>query len=201
MRLSGGTGPSAKSRRQKAGRSKPPKKATAARSGREPAIAELQDELSALRRELSETREQQTATSAILKAIANSPDKLELVFEPLLSNATRLCNAKFGILVLYDGEAFLRVATHNVPPAFVESHLHKVIQLHPESLLARVARTKGVLQFADYKAEAPYREGDPTAIKLVDIGGARTIVAVPMLKGGHAHRRDRDLSSRGRAIY
>ena len=88
----------------------------------------------------------------------------------------------FGILSLYDGEVFHRVAAHNVPPAFAEGHLHEVIHLHPESGLAQMLRTKRVLQIADYKAEAPYREGDPTAVKLVDIGGARTLVNVPLLK-------------------
>ena len=151
--------------------------------GLEPSVAELQEQLAALTRELGEAREQQAATSAVLKTISHSPDNLELVFEPLLSNATRLCKANFGILSLYDGEVFHRVAMHNVPPAFAEGYLHKDIHLHPESGLARMLRTKRVGQIADYRAEAPYREGDPTAVKLVDIGGARTLVNVPLLKG------------------
>ena len=182
MRRSGGTGQPTKPQRRKPGQSKSHKKATAPTHGRRPFVAEPEDELNALRRELREAREQRTATSAVLKTISNSPDNLELVFEPLLSNATRLCNAEFGILSLYDGEVFHRVAAHNVPPAFADGHLHEVIHLHPESGLAQMLRTKRVLQIADYKAEAPYREGDPTAVKLVDIGGARTLVNVPLLK-------------------
>ena len=179
---SGGTGQPTKRPRQKPGHSKLHKKTTVRARGRRPSVAELQERLNALTKELSEAREQQTATADVLKTISNSPDKLELVFEPLLSNATRLCNAKFGILSLYDGEVFHRVAAHNVPPAFAEGYLHEVIQLHPESGLAQMLRTKRVEQIADYKAEAPYREGDPTAVKLVDIGGARTLVNVPLLK-------------------
>ena len=182
MRPSGGTGQPTKPPRQKRGPSKSHRTATAVARGRRPSVAELQDELNALKRELREAREQRTATSAVLKTISISPNKLELVFEPLLSNATRLCKANFGILSLYDGEVFHRVAMHNVPPAFAEGYLHKVIHLHPESGLAQMLRTKRVLQIADYKAEAPYREGDPTAVKLVDIGGARTLVNVPLLK-------------------
>ena len=182
MRPSGGTGQRTKTPRQKRGPLKSHRTATAAARDRRPSVAELQDQINALRRELSEAREQQAATSAVLKTISNSPEALELVFEPLLSNATRLCNAEFGILSLYDGEVFHRVAAHNVPPAFTEGHLHEVIHLHPESGLAQMLRTKRVLQIADYKAGAPYREGDPTAVKLVDIGGARTLVNVPLLK-------------------
>ena len=150
--------------------------------GLERSVAELQEQLAALRRELNEAREQQAATSAVLKTISNLPDKLELVFEPLLSNATRLCNAEFGIISLYDGEVFRNVAMHNVPPAYAEIGIREVIRPHPESMLAQVVRTKRLVQVADYKAEAPYREGHPTVVALVDIGGARTFVTVPMLK-------------------
>ena len=182
MRPSGGTGQPTKPSRRKPGHSKLHKNATEAARGRRPSVAELQERLNALTKGLSEAREQQAATSAVLKTISHSPGKLELVFEPLLSNATRLCNANFGVLSLYDGEVFHRVAMHNVPPAFAEGYLHEVIHLHPESGLAQMLRTKRVVQIADYKAEAPYREGDPTAVKLVDIGGARTLVNVPLLK-------------------
>ena len=182
MRPSGGAGQPTKPPRQKRGPSKSHRKATAAAHGSGPSVAEPEDELNALRRELREAREQQAATFAVLKTISNSPDKLELVFEPLLSNATRLCNAEFGMINLYDGEVFRNVAMHNVPPAYAEIGFREVIRPHPESTLAQMVRTQRAVQSADYKAEAPYREGHPTVVALVDIGGARTIVAVPMLK-------------------
>ena len=182
MRPSGGAGQPTKPPRQKRGPSKSHRKATAAAHGSGPSVAEPEDELNALRRELREAREQQAATFAVLKTISNSPDKLELVFEPLLSNATRLCNAEFGMINLYDGEVFRNVAMHNVPPAYAEIGFREVIWPHPESTLAQMVRTQRAVQSSDYKAEAPYREGHPTVVALVDIGGARTIVAVPMLQ-------------------
>ena len=89
--------------------------------------ARLLKELRQRTADLTESLEQQTATSEVLGVISSSPGELEPVFEAMLSNATRLCEAEFGVLNLYDGEVFRPVATHNVPPAFAElrrSELH-----------------------------------------------------------------------------
>src|SRR5262244_2326429 len=67
---------------------------------------ELEQKLEARTRELSEALDQQTATSEVLRVISSSPGELKPVFETMLANATRLCNAKFGVLNLYDGDAF-----------------------------------------------------------------------------------------------
>src|SRR5262245_37783288 len=80
----------------------------------------LFDEVQARTKELTESLEQQTATSEVLGVISSSPGELEPVFEAMLSNATRLCEARFGVLNLYDGEVWRTAATHNVPPAFAE---------------------------------------------------------------------------------
>src|SRR5262245_26969305 len=72
-------------------------------------------------RELTESLEQQTATSEVLKVISGSPGELEPVFQAMLENAVRICEAAFGNLLLYEGDAFRRVALHNAPPAMVEA--------------------------------------------------------------------------------
>ena len=80
----------------------------------------LFDEVQARTRELSEALEQQTATSEVLRVISSSPGQLEPVFEAMLQNATRICEAKFGTMYLREGDAFRAVALHNAPPAFAE---------------------------------------------------------------------------------
>jgi len=82
---------------------------------------DLQDQVAALTRELQEAREQQTATSEVLKVISSSPGELKPVFEAMLANATRICEAKFGILYLTEGDAFRTVALYGAPPAFAEA--------------------------------------------------------------------------------
>jgi transcriptional regulator with GAF, ATPase, and Fis domain len=78
--------------------------------------------------ELSEAREQQTATSEVLEVISSSPGELKLVFEAMLANATRICEAKFGILYLTEGDAFRTVALYGVPPAFAETRQREPVK-------------------------------------------------------------------------
>src|SRR5262249_44808517 len=80
----------------------------------------LFDEVQARTRELSESLEQQTATSEVLQVISSSPGDLQPVFETILANATRICEAKFGTLFLREEDAFRVVAMHNTPPALAE---------------------------------------------------------------------------------
>ena len=141
----------------------------------------LFDEVQARTRELSEALEQQTATSEVLSVISSSPGELEPVFEAMLANATRLCGAKFGILNLYDGEAFTNAAFHGVPEA-LHARLHELIRPHPRSGLAEIARTRQVVQIEDITARLPYRELSPAVVALADLGGARTLLLVPMLQ-------------------
>src|SRR5262245_29150171 len=72
-------------------------------------------------RELSESLEQQTATAEVLRVISSSPGELEPVFDAMLANATRICEAKFGTLWLREGDAFRAVALHNAPPAYANA--------------------------------------------------------------------------------
>ena len=132
--------------------------------------------------ELRESLQQQTATADVLKVISSSPGDLEPVFGALLENATRICEAQFGNLSLYNGETFQNVALHNPPAGYTERGLREVIHPHAESGLAYVARTKQIAHIDDIRTQPPYREGDPAVVGLADVAGARTLLIVPMLK-------------------
>ena len=127
--------------------------------------------------ELRESLQQQTATADVLKVISTSPGELKPVFQAMLANATRLCEAKFGVLWLHEGGAFRAVALHNAPPAFEDERRRvPVIQPLPEHNLGRLARTKSVVHIPDILAD---EHAAPTLAKLT---GARALLTVPMLK-------------------
>ena len=145
-------------------------------TGRETNVEELT-------RELAEGREREAATSEVLKAISSSPGELTPVFEAMLANATRLCEAKFGNLFLYDGDAFRTAALYGAPPAWAEARRRDpLIRPGPDTGLGRVAKTKQVVHFDDIRATPSYRAGDPVRVALADLAGARTYLCVPMLK-------------------
>ena len=134
-------------------------------------------------RELSGALEQQTATSEVLKVISSSPGELEPVFQTLLENATRICEAKFGSMHLHEGGAFRFVAHHNAPPAWLDMRQGApVIRPSPGTGLGHVAATKQVCHIVDIRREQGYIEGDPVAVASADLAGYRTVVTVPMLK-------------------
>ena len=155
---------------------------------------ELEQKLEARTRELAEARghlsealERQAATDEVLRVISSSPGGLKPVFETMLGNAVRLCQAKVGNLFLREGDAFRLVAMHGAPAAFAESYQREtVIDLreHPHVPLARMAETKAMVHIADLTAEQAYIEGDSRMVALVKSAGARTLLNVPMLKGG-----------------
>jgi GAF domain-containing protein len=143
----------------------------------------LFDEVQARTRELSEALEQQTATSEVLRVISSSPGELEPVFQAMLSNATQICEAKFGSMYLREGDAFRIVAMHNAPPAFAEARrLQPLVRPGPGTGLYRVASTKQVVHIVDIRAEQPYLEREPSSVTMVERAGARTLLVVPMLK-------------------
>ena len=126
--------------------------------------------------DLSEALAQQTATSEVLQVISSSPGELEPVFKTMLENATRICEASFGTLLLYDGDVFRHVALHNAPQAWAaEQQRDPVPPRHAARVLYRVADTRQIAHIADIAAENP---DEPIGT----IAGARTLLIVPMLK-------------------
>src|SRR5262245_38012055 len=136
----------------------------------------LFDEVQARTRDLSESLEQQTATSEVLQVISSSPGELKPVFEAMLKSATRICEAKFGLLFRFDGKFFHVAALVDAPPALAEfAAKHGPFLPEPGIALDRLLRTKQVIRSADYAAE----EFIGPAHRY---GGARSLVAVPMFK-------------------
>jgi class 3 adenylate cyclase/putative methionine-R-sulfoxide reductase with GAF domain len=144
--------------------------------------ARLLDELRQRTTDLTESLEQQTATSEVLSVISSSPGRLESVFRSMLENAVRICQAKFGFMLRYDGEAYHTVAELCDVPAYVEEMRRNPLRPHPESALGRVASTKVFAQISDITAHRLYAERNPIFVAGAELGGMRTIAAVPMLK-------------------
>ena len=141
----------------------------------------LFDEVQARTRDLTESLEQQTATSEVLEVISSSTGELEPVFQKMLENATRICGAHFGTMSLYDAGTFRHVALYNVPDTFAEQ-IQTPIRPHPQSGLGTIATTHRAIQIEDLRTQQPYLEGDPTVVAISDLAGARTLVIVPMLR-------------------
>ena len=146
--------------------------------------ADLQEQLDRRTRERDEALEQLAATSEVLQVISSSPGKLEPVFEAMLENALRICEAKFGTLYLCDGGALRPVAdTQRAPPAYNEARKHKPrLPPVPDGPVGRVLITKQVVHIADIKELQSYIERHPTVVDAVELGGFRTALGVPMLR-------------------
>src|SRR5262249_15833542 len=135
-----------------------------------------------LQKKLAEALEQQAATSEVLQVISSSPGELEPVFQAMLANAVRICEARFGNLYLHERGALRFVAGHNVPRAFADARRQGPFRPAPGSTLGKLIRTKQTVQTADSAATQPYADRDPAVVEAVELGGVRTGVAVPMLK-------------------
>src|SRR5262249_54261230 len=132
--------------------------------------------------ELSESLKQQTATSEVLEVISSSPGDLKPVFEAMLANAVRICEAKFGVLWLSEGDGFRAVALHGAPPPYAEARRREPWRKpNPGTSLTRTAVTKQTVQIADIRKEPAY-VNDPSRFAVLELAGARTMLNVPMLK-------------------
>jgi two-component system NtrC family sensor kinase len=144
--------------------------------------ARLFNEVQAKTRDLTESLEQQTATSEVLEAISSSPGDLQPVFKSMLNNALRICGAKFGQLLLFDGRGFLAGELHNTPAAYTELFKRGPLVPGPNTGLGRLIASKKVIHIPDVTSGSLYAERDPLRIATVEILQARTLLAVPMLK-------------------
>ena len=146
--------------------------------------ARLLNELRQRTSDLSEALEQQTATSEILKIISSSPGKLEPVFAAILENAARICGATLGSLNLCENDSFRVIAMHGVEPTLRDKLQGMLLRLAPNTALGRLSRRKQITHIADVLAEPGFFDtpagfdGPYLALE----AGARTLLAVPMLK-------------------
>jgi two-component system NtrC family sensor kinase len=136
--------------------------------------------------ETNEALEQQTATADVLKIISSSPGHLEPVFNAMLANATRICEATYGNLFLRDGPIVRAVAVHSKESYADSWRKNPELDLrdHPHIPLSRLVRDRQVIHMPDLRTDEAYLARDPRIVALVEVGGARAFVTVPMLKEG-----------------
>src|SRR5262249_36833688 len=148
--------------------------------------ARLLSELRQRTTDLTESLEQQTATSEVLKVISSSPGELEPVFNALLANAIRICEATFGNLLLFEGSAFRAVAVQGEESYNDYLRRNPVIDLResPGVPLDRIAKTKQSVHVPDLRTDQSYVAKRDPIVRLVEGAGTRTLVGVPMLKEG-----------------
>jgi hypothetical protein len=176
MRPSGGTGQPTRPRRRKP---KLYKKADAPARSRRSSVAKLQDEFNALKRELSEAREQQAATADVLKVISRSTYDLQTVLDTLTESAAKLCDADMAGIAQQDGSGFRHVTNYNFPPDWLE--ITKSILLKPSrgSVVGRALLESKPVQVADVFADTEY-----ALLEVAKKGGYRTFLGVPLLRDG-----------------
>jgi signal transduction histidine kinase len=145
--------------------------------------ADLEHKVEQRTAELSESLQHQTATSDVLQVISRSPGDLNPVFQTILERATNICDAKFGLLLLFENDSFRCVSVLNLPPAFAETFSRvPVIVPPPSDPLGRLASTHRLVHVTDVRLEPDYLAGFPPIVDLAELGGARTMLLVPMLR-------------------
>ena len=125
-------------------------------------VSDLQERLKRQARELEEARDERAAIGDVLRIISSSPGELQAVFQAILTNAVRICEANFGDLYLREADGFRMAASHNAPPAYVEARTRElVLRPPPDTPLGRIAATKQLVQIADIKTIPSYIEDHP----------------------------------------
>src|SRR5215469_12498236 len=147
-------------------------------------LANAQGELIERTAERDEALEQQSATAEVLEIINSSPGDIAPVFDAILEKAMRLCDATFGMLHAHDGKAVRLVAKHGLPSRFAEYAENPSSQPGPGGATPRLIAGARFVHIVDLKEEEAYRAGEAYRRALVDLGGARTLLAVPLRKDG-----------------
>jgi class 3 adenylate cyclase len=143
--------------------------------------ANLQDKVDQLTRELDDARQRETAISEVLKVISSSPGELEPVFGAMLERATRLCEAGFGVLWLFDGKRFSAAAEHAIPDALAE-FVREPVSVEGSASLVEIVEGANVVHVADLAATELYDTGNRVRRAYVQLGGARTLMSVALRK-------------------
>ena len=152
---------------------------------RRSSTADLLQQLDSRTRERDEAREQQAATAEILSLISNSPTDTLPVFKTILAKAVELCEASFGAMWLVDGKGYRTAAMHgDLPRPYVEQWRSGTLHFPKADIpMVRAIRSRKTVHTQDVRKERAYLQGEPLAVSAADVGGIRTMVTVPMLKG------------------
>jgi GAF domain-containing protein len=144
--------------------------------------ARLLKELHQRTDDLTEALQQQTATSEVLEVISSSVGRVDPVFQAVLENALRVCDAKSAHLWKFKDGAVHSIARLGIPPQLAE-YLEQqgTLQPHPANPIRRIMETSQAVHVTDYRLEQAYRDGDPLAVAGVELGGIRTLLIVPMI--------------------
>src|SRR5215831_14546518 len=155
---------------------------------RRSSTADLLQQLDSRTRERDEAREQQAATAEILSLISNSPTDTLPVFKTILAKAVELCEASFGAMWLVDGKGYRTAAMHgDLPRPYVEQWRSGTLHFPKADIpMVRAMRSRKTVHTQDVRKERAYLQGESLAVSAADVGGIRTMVTVPMLKGGEA---------------
>src|SRR5215472_2666629 len=151
-------------------------------------MAELRRANAELRQQLDESLAQQTATAEVLQVINSSPGDLPPVFDAMVGEALRLCEAAYGHLNIYDGERFCPVASQGEPKMVEWLKQRGPVRPAPGTIMERIARGEQTVHISDVREEEAYSEGEPSRRALVELGGCRTLLS-SIAQGRHGARR------------
>src|SRR6266542_2572768 len=146
------------------------------------ASAELQQRLDEALAQRDESEAQKAAIAKVLGVINSSPGDLAPVFDAMLDKATGLCEAAFGILLTYNGDAFRHWALRGIPAAYAEFMREHPPLYGPETAPGRLASGERLVHVLDMTDTDLYRSGDRNRRAIADLAGARSVVAVPLRK-------------------